>query len=41
MSTHISDKGWSLVHPSHELRGNRNCLHVSGEGIEVLFWRNV
>ena len=20
MSTHISDKGWSLVHPFHELR---------------------
>lgn len=40
MSTHISGKGWSLVHTSYELRGNLNCLHFSGEGIEVSFWRN-
>lgn len=26
MSTHISDKGWSLVHPSHELRGKLKLL---------------
>lgn len=40
MSTHISDKGWSLVHPSHELKAIETA-YTSGEGIEVLLWRNV